>query len=215
MHGSSTIHLALAWFFFVSALHICVNPLPASVYLDAALSIAAGLQANAHSQPTTSPIAAVLSPAHTFLVPNSISTSTAFIALNAPHLPFADLGVLSTAFGRYFKDLLSSGPVAAQLTSPFSKVMPLHAQVHPAQVQSVAASCTSTLRAATRCLPVLHALLRQLFAAPFRHIVLWDMHRQRKTAVRYSEADCSILSNLLFVMQVIEGQVKDPFIRNW
>lgn len=99
-----------------------------------ALSMAAGLQADAHLQPTTSPTAAVLLPAHTFPVPTSISTSTAFIALNAPHLPFADLGVLSTAFGRYFKDLLSSGPVAAQLTSPFSKVMPLHAQVHPAQV---------------------------------------------------------------------------------
>ena len=115
----------------------------------------------------------MLSPAHTFPVPTSISTSTAFINLNAPHLPFADLGVLSTAFGRYFKDLLSSGPVAAQLTSPFSKVMPLHAQVHPAQVQSDATSCTSTLRAATSCLSLLHVLLRRLFAAAFRHIVLW------------------------------------------
>ena len=39
-----------------------------------------------------------------------------------PAPAIADFGVLKTAFGRYLKDMIQSGPVALQLTGPFSKV---------------------------------------------------------------------------------------------
>lgn len=131
LHDSSRVRLVLAWVYFTSALQHSVTVSPAALGCDSAGSQASALlPLTAHPCSNRYRQGTRLLPTST--ATTSISTATAFIALNGPHLPSADLGVLSTAFGRYFKDLLSSGPVAAQLTSPFSKVMPLHAQVHPA-----------------------------------------------------------------------------------
>ena len=50
------------------------------------------------------------------LLDQSVNRSIASLPLHS------DLGVFVSAFGRYLKDMLQSGPVALQLTGPFSKV---------------------------------------------------------------------------------------------